>query len=96
MIKYKEEDKVKVLAALYNAVKLQGLGHLHMRVNMSIEDAQDILDIGQSCLDYFYDRVMKVDFATCEFDPWLYDRDNGQGTAAKALGLANIPFDEIK
>jgi hypothetical protein len=30
---------------------------------------------------------MKVDLSKDAFDPWLYDRDNGQGAAARALGL---------
>lgn len=35
--------------------------------------------------DYLYGRVMKVNITHDEFDPWLYDRDNGNGAAQRAI-----------
>jgi hypothetical protein len=35
--------------------------------------------------DYFNGKVMKVDIANDEFDPYLYDRDNGPGAAQYAI-----------
>ena len=35
--------------------------------------------------DYLYGRVMKVDLSKDTFDPFLYDRDNGQGAAERAI-----------
>lgn len=35
--------------------------------------------------DYFGGRILKVNLAGCEFDPWGYDRDNGQGLAERVI-----------
>jgi hypothetical protein len=35
--------------------------------------------------DYLHGRVMKVDLSGDSFDPWLYDRDNGEGAASRAI-----------
>lgn len=35
--------------------------------------------------DYLQGRVMKVDLAGDELDPRLYDRDNGEGAARRAI-----------
>lgn len=80
-------NKAKTLAALYNASKPQGLGFLHSTPEeMTEAQAQAILDDGRPPhFDYLQGRVMKVDLSEDTFCPRLYDRDNGQGAAGRAL-----------
>jgi len=79
-------NKAAVLAALYNASKPQGMGFMHYDpMPMTTEQAQQLLDSGQTYFDYLIGRVMKVDLSRDEFSPWGYDRDNGDGAAMKAI-----------
>ena len=81
-------DKAKVLAALFNASKQQGLGFLDSSgaSQMTLEDARRYTSSeGRLCYVYLRGRVMKVDLSKDKLDTWLYDRDNGAGAAAKAL-----------
>ena len=94
-------DKAAVLAALYNASKPQGLGFLHYDpAPMTVEEAQAILDEKQVRLkeinsmggnwdeiyfDYLKGRVMKVDLLGDDLRFQLYDRDNGEGAAQRAI-----------
>ena len=78
-------DKAEVLAALYNASQPLGMGFLQYDPTpMTAEVARPILE-GQTYFDYLKGRVMKIKLVGDEIDPWLYDRDNGQGAAAKAI-----------
>ena len=87
MISLKNRNKAEVLAKLYNASRPLGLGILHYNAaDMTTEEAQEILDSGQTYFDYLRGRVMKISLKGDELDPRLYDRDNGQGAAARALG----------
>jgi hypothetical protein len=45
----------------------------------------DIRNVGNFYFDYLAGRVMKVNIEGDEFNPSLYDRDNGEGAAAKAI-----------
>lgn len=86
MIDLTNKNKAEVLARLYNASKPQGLGILHYEESrMTIEEAQNLLDSGQTYFDYLKGRVMKIDLSGDTLDPRLYDRDNGQGSADFAL-----------
>jgi len=86
MIDISQKSKAAVLAALYNASKPQGLGFLQATSeDMTIQEAQSHLDQGYTYFDYLKGRILKVNLATTELDPRLYDRDNGQGAAAAAL-----------
>jgi hypothetical protein len=77
-------NKAEVLAALYNASKPQGMGMLHYDPKpMTTDEASSL--VGQGYFDYLKGRVMKVSLSGDEFDPWLYDRDNGTGAAARAI-----------
>ena len=82
------KDKGAVLAALFNAAKVQGRGFYHAtnRV-LTAEQGREVLKSlkGDLFIDYLEGRVLKVDLNGDSFDPWLYDRDNGEGTAARAL-----------
>lgn len=85
MIYIKGIPKEEILAALYNASSPRGLGVLHAIITpMSIELARDLLK-EYTDFDYVMGRPLKVDLKGDEFDPRLYDRDNGQGAAAEAL-----------
>lgn len=78
-------DKVEVLRALYARSRPLGMGAIHFQPGpMSRADAEELLKEG-SRFDYVRGRVMKIDLKGDEFDPWLYDRDNGPGAAAAVV-----------
>ncbi len=78
-------DKAEVLAALYNASKPQGMGFLHFDPTpMKTEEARELLK-QLNYFDYLKGRVMKVEIKGDTLNPRLFDRDNGQGAAARAL-----------
>lgn len=86
MISIKGISKAKVLAALYNRARFQGMGILHYDpTDMTEEEAQKLLDSGQTYFDYLKGRVMKVDLKGDWLNPMLYDRDNGLGAAEFAI-----------
>ena len=86
MIDLKGLDKAEVLAKLYNASKPQGLGFLHATPDdMSVDSARELLE-EYTRFDYLHGRVMKINLSGDELDPRLYDRDNGEGAAARAIG----------
>jgi len=82
-------DKVAVLTALYNASRPLGMGFLHATPGgLSPEDAK--LELARTephglYFDYLRGRVMKVSLSADMLDPRLYDRDNGEGAAARAI-----------
>lgn len=79
-------DTADVLAALYNAARPQGIGFLHYKPEpMTRDEAKTWLGNGTtSYFDYLLGRVMKVRISN-PLDPTLYDRDNGNGAAARAI-----------
>jgi len=86
MINISKLNKAEVLATLYNHSRQQGLGILiGSGIPMSIQEAGVILASGQTYFDYLNGRVMKADLSEDEFSEGLYDRDNGDGAAAKAI-----------
>jgi hypothetical protein len=73
-------DKAELVAGLFNRSK----GGIHAtRVDgMDAEEARRRIDEhGSPAFDYFEGRLMKVDLSKDEFDPWRYDRINGEGAA---------------
>lgn len=49
------------------------------------EEAEELLRMG-TYFDYLKGRVMKVDLSNDDcFEEWLYDRDNGNGAAQRAI-----------
>ena len=79
-------SKAKVLAALYNNSQPLGLGRFQATdEDMTEGEAQVILDEGQTYFDYLKGRVLKVSLENDEFDPYLYDRDNGEGAAQRII-----------
>lgn len=79
-------SKAKVLAALYNGSKTQGLGFLQATGTlMTEEEAQSLLDEGHTYFDYLYGKVMKIDLSTDELDTRLYNRDVGNNAAERII-----------
>ena len=85
MIDLTKYDKAEVLAALYNHAKPQGLGFLHFRPEAMDKTEAAALLKDYTYFDYVAGRVMKVDLSGDELNPDLYDRDNGQGAAERAI-----------
>jgi hypothetical protein len=89
LINIKGVSKPKLLAALFNGSRQQGMGALDTsgEVNMSEDEAQEILGkMSPRCdFDYLRGRVMKIDLSGDDLDPLLYDRDNGKGAAFNAV-----------
>ena len=80
-----KKDKAEVLQALYNASHPLGLGFLQFDPTpMTKEEAIELLN-QTTYFDYLKGRVMKVDLSGEELETRLYDRDNGEGAAARAL-----------
>ena len=81
-------DKAEILAALYNSARPQGLGHLHFTPeDMTVEEARQLLSErgDRPYFDYLHGRVMKVRLYGDELQTALYNRDNGEGAAERAL-----------
>ena len=77
--------KGEVLAALYNASRPQGLGFLHYDPTPMTKDEADTIMCSTQNFDYLKGRVMEVNLSGNSFDPSLYDCDNGEGAAEKAV-----------
>lgn len=86
MINIKGLNKAEVLSTLYNNSRPQGLGFMHFEAkDMTVAEAEEILKQTLH-FDYLKGRVMKVDLSSDEsFEEWLYDRDNGEGAAERAV-----------
>ncbi len=80
-------SKAEVLATLFNAAKPLGLGRLHYRPDhiMSVQEAQAMLDSGQTFFDYVEGRLMKVGLDKDELDTYEYNLDHGENAAENAL-----------
>jgi hypothetical protein len=79
-------NKAAVFAALYNGARPQGLGFIHYDpAPMTAEEAEKEFGNCDGYYDYVHGRVMKVDLSKNTFDPWLYDRDNGKGSAEQII-----------
>ncbi len=88
MIDISKIGKAEALRRLYNKSKPQGMGFMHYTpADMTKEQAEAMIQRAGAWLyfDYVQGRVMKVDLSKDEFDPRLYDRDNGPGAAARAI-----------
>lgn len=96
MVSIKGKDKAEVLLALYEYSRPLGLGFFQeiMAPKIDVERCREILK-EQTYFDYMYGRVMKVDLSSDdEFDPWLYDRDNGPLAAQRAVNSIGNHGDE--
>lgn len=86
MINIKGLYRPSVLKVLYDNSKVQGMGFLNTREQeLTIYSAELLLCQGTN-FDYLFGKVMKVNLdSDDEFDEWLYDRDNGFGSAQRAI-----------
>ena len=86
-------NKAALLCALFNGSQQLGMGFLDKRGagQMTEADAQQLIDARKdgagwrSYFDYLHGRVMKVDIGGDTLRTALYDRDNGQGAAARVI-----------
>ena len=86
MINFANKDKATVLKALWENSKAQGMSFLHLPKSGTMSVAECAAALAKNPhVDYFAGKVIKVDFSSDSFDPWGYDRDNGEGAAAKVL-----------
>lgn len=81
-------DRAEILAALYNNSQQLGMGFLHSRgrTGMTKDEAAELLKT-ESYFDYLHGRVMKISLkeGATTLRPFAYDRDNGQGSAARVI-----------
>jgi hypothetical protein len=79
-------SKTDVLMALYNAATPRGAGFLQYDpAPLTKDEAESLMD--RPYFDYVKGRVLKVDLDRDSFDPRLYNRDNGDGTAERAIAV---------
>ena len=79
-------DKAEVLYALYNSSHYQGISFLGMVNNYTLEDCRkDFEESKSKYFDYLHGKVIKVNLSGDNFDPFLYDRDCGEGAAQEAI-----------
>ncbi len=89
-----KKDKARVLQALYNHARPVGMGYLHyVPGDMDIEVARELIrhcqEDGYFYFDYLQGRLMKISLDGDFIETALYDRDNGEGTAERAI--AEVP-----
>jgi len=77
-------DKADVLLALWNASHEQGFSFLG-NIGGDPLTREQAADAAAGYCDYVKGRVIKCDLREDEFDPRLFDRDNGPGAAAAAI-----------
>ncbi len=78
-------SKPKVLIALYEHARMQGMGFLQAKADPMTETEAAALLEADTYFDYLHGRVMKVAIEGDTLNPRLYDRDNGPGAAADAI-----------
>jgi hypothetical protein len=84
-------DKAALLAALYNGTSALGMGALHDIGHMTEEQARDIVRFGLR-FDYVAGRPIKANIGGDTFETAVYDRDAGEGAAARIV--ASLRADE--
>ena len=97
MINIKGLDKAEVLYSLYHNSHAQGMSFLGLpQKEFTLEHARELIketgydpegEYRPGCLYFVYleGYVIKCDITNDEFDERLYDRDCGEGAAAKAI-----------
>lgn len=92
MIDVSDIPPAELLAALYNAARPRGLGHLlYDPKPMKPEEAEQFLGEPTAYIDYLHGRVLKVWINGRTLDPILYDRDNGLGAAQRVVDALRSP-----
>jgi len=75
---------------LYNNAKIQGYGIRRpgASAEMTVEEARHVIsaaNIIDDPYEYVRDRVLKVELSGDDMDERFYDRDNGEGKAARVI-----------
>lgn len=87
LVDISNKDKAEVLASLYNRSHPDGLGYKEFTPEpLSIKEAKELLN-SQTVFDYLKGRIMKVNLSNNVVNTYLYNRDNGEGAAEKAISL---------
>jgi hypothetical protein len=92
-ISFEGIDPAVLVHALYRGTRALGLGHLHDRAGLTVDDVRRDLDAmekhkGQLYIDYFHGRPLKLkplDLENKRFFYRLYDRDAGRGAAREIV-----------
>jgi len=85
-VSIKGVDKVKLVKALYNRARPQGMGWMHATIEpLTMEVLEDMAKA--PWLDYVFGRVMKLSVAEDTMRVDLYNRDNGPGAAEGVLAM---------
>ena len=78
-------SKPKILAALYNNSKPQGMGILHFDPKpMTEEEAANLLE-SRTYFDYLKGRVMKINLDSDELYTYGYNNDIGENAAENII-----------
>lgn len=87
MINIEGLNKAEVLFALWHTSHAQGMSFMGLpTTNFTLERAEEwVKDTPNMYFDYVDGHVIKCDISGDEFDPRLFDRDCGEGAAAKAI-----------
>ena len=107
MVNIKGLDKAEVLLALWKSSRMQGMSFLgflatgELTLEQAKEEVEGRLNASAVCgerrcyFDYLNGRVLKVDISQDEFDSRLYDRDNGENAAQRAIDKLRHPQDPV-
>lgn len=79
-------DKSELLAAFFNNARPQGQGFtVAEKKPMTKKEAAQLIANEGLEFDYLQGRVMKIELDKNTLDPRNYDRNNGEGVAAKVV-----------
>lgn len=84
MVNIKGLDKAELLLELWLNSHSQGMSALFGLASPKLEDCRKALEESTD-IDYFFGRVIKVNFSKDEVEEWLFDRDNGDGAFQRAV-----------
>ena len=77
-------DKVQLLEELWTAQKVASWFSFHP-VQVPLFDRVKAQEAVKEEIDYFQGRAIKLNLSNDSIDPWVYDRDAGQGTFKKIV-----------
>lgn len=86
-------NKAAVLVALYNRARPAELGHLHLDLykEITLEEAQTMLDDGKTYFDYLNGRYMKIDLSSDMLFTGLYNEHYGEDAAERIIRALGQP-----
>lgn len=100
MIDISKADKAVVLMQLYNNAHRAGvcpnpvaIEKMRSLPEMTLERARQFVERGDLDFDYLSVRSLKINLGPDIINEWMYDRDNGEGTARRSLeGVEGVVF----